>query len=1310
MGLWATLAAPAGAANVASDDGSNYSSFGTFSGSNLGTGFGAWTITGSDNNSSHEGTYLDTGSKAISVGTKCWGFYANSGQVVDAVRLFTGSLSAGQVFQVDLQFDGIGNGSGHSAPPGNGSARQAGFELRSGSTARFRFYFIGGASNCAFDDNAGNNNSIGTGGFPSGGFRVVFKLITADTYEFTVISPNSGTVIYGSGTRTLMGTSGSGIDRVDLYDNDNQDGSSGNCYFNNLKIGYDAPAISSQPSSSTTACAGGGASTSVTGSSTDGSTLSYAWRRRGNGWTAWTMGVNGGNIFLASSGQIDSSTGNAWGLQQTSGSIATDAIRALPSTLAANQTISLDFDNKSVVSGGSVGISLQDSGGNNAFEFYFSGGGANYSIRDNSGSARNTGLPFTSTGLHLDFTLTSSTGYSLQVKRLSDGATYLLTGTTIGSVSLQRVRFFCFASGAGNNVYFNNLVAQGADDNAGNYGSWNGSTTTGLGQQPLTGSTLGGGTTFSGATTATLSFSGANTADSGKVFDCAVMSGQGYTTVSSASTLTVNPGPTAFSVTGGGAYCSGGSGVAVGLSGSQSSVTYQLYRNGGATAVGSPVSGTGSAISFGNQTVADTYTVVATTNTTLCTAAMTGSATVTINARPTSIVSGGGTICNGDSSLIQAALTGSGPWSVTWSDGFSHSVSASPDSRTVSPGLTTIYTVTALSDANCTAQAGDRTGSATVTVNARPTSTVSGGGTVCNGGSSLIQAALTGSGPWSVTWSDGFSHSVSVSPDSRTVSPGLTTIYTVTSLSDANCTAQAGDRTGSATVTVNARPTSTVSGGGTICNGGSSIIQAALTGAGPWSVTWSDGFSHSVSASPDTRTVSPGATTIYTVTTLSDANCASQAGDRTGSATVTVEKAPLIWIGGNGSWDFTSTGLWQDSNAVPSTYCDGYDVLLDDSASVTSPTISLGTTVAPTSLTNNSTKNYTISGTGKITGSASLTKLGGSTLTVGTANDSTGATTISAGTLLVNGALGSGAVTVESGATLGGSGTIAGPVTVQVGGILGPGASIGTLTVANAVTLGGTTSMEINKSGATTTSDKLVRSGGDLSYGGTLTVTLLGGSDALTGGETFDLFDATSFSSSFGTLNLPSLAAGLNWWTDPLVVDGTIVVNRAPTAFNKTYTRQKDTSLKISKAGLLSDASDLDSGDSASYDTFIYSGSATVTQDVNYIYYQPADNNPDTMQYRVKDTRGGTTTRNIQINVTNGVGQAVSLMVSGGTATATFAGIPGYSYQIQRSTNLTDWVTLTTTNAPAAGVFQWVDDFSDLGGQPSSAYYRLRQP
>jgi hypothetical protein len=40
------------------------------------------------------------------------------------------------------------------------------------------------------------------------------------------------------------------------------------------------------------------------------------------------------------------------------------------------------------------------------------------------------------------------------------------------------------------------------------------------------------------------------------------------------------PQPQAFAVTGGGAYCEGGDGVAIGLSGSQTNVLYQLKLNG----------------------------------------------------------------------------------------------------------------------------------------------------------------------------------------------------------------------------------------------------------------------------------------------------------------------------------------------------------------------------------------------------------------------------------------------------------------------------------------------------------------------------------------------------------------------------------------------------------------------------------------------------------------------------------------------------------------------------------------------------------
>ncbi|WP_157624571.1 Ig-like domain-containing protein, partial [Sunxiuqinia dokdonensis] len=87
--------------------------------------------------------------------------------------------------------------------------------------------------------------------------------------------------------------------------------------------------------------------------------------------------------------------------------------------------------------------------------------------------------------------------------------------------------------------------------------------------------------------------------------------------------------PTSYGVTGTGTYCAGESGLEVGLSGSETGVDYQLYV-GGTTVVGSPVAGTGSAISFGTQP-AGTYTIVATRVAGGCTTDMNGNAVVTEN-------------------------------------------------------------------------------------------------------------------------------------------------------------------------------------------------------------------------------------------------------------------------------------------------------------------------------------------------------------------------------------------------------------------------------------------------------------------------------------------------------------------------------------------------------------------------------------------------------------------------------------------------------------------------------------------------------
>jgi hypothetical protein len=92
--------------------------------------------------------------------------------------------------------------------------------------------------------------------------------------------------------------------------------------------------------------------------------------------------------------------------------------------------------------------------------------------------------------------------------------------------------------------------------------------------------------------------------------------------------LTVNPLPTVFNVTGGGAHCAGDGGVPVGLDGSQSGVNYQLLLGGSPT--GSPAPGNGGSITFGNQTASGSYTVTASNTTTGCTSTMAGSVTVSL--------------------------------------------------------------------------------------------------------------------------------------------------------------------------------------------------------------------------------------------------------------------------------------------------------------------------------------------------------------------------------------------------------------------------------------------------------------------------------------------------------------------------------------------------------------------------------------------------------------------------------------------------------------------------------------------------------
>jgi fibronectin-binding autotransporter adhesin len=148
--------------------------------------------------------------------------------------------------------------------------------------------------------------------------------------------------------------------------------------------------------------------------------------------------------------------------------------------------------------------------------------------------------------------------------------------------------------------------------------------------------------------------------------------------------------------------------------------------------------------------------------------------------------------------------------------------------------------------------------------------------------------------------------------------------------------------------------------------------------------------------------------------------------------TVTVTPAvvatPLAWVGVTNSvlisnWDTNNTRNWVDqaTRATPMVYLDPDSVLFDDAAP--NGTVTLTMAVTPFGVTvNNSTRNYTFNGSGKISGAFGLTKQGTATLTLAETggDDFSGGVTNSGGTLILDNANSaiSGGLVVASGATV----------------------------------------------------------------------------------------------------------------------------------------------------------------------------------------------------------------------------------------------------------------------------------------------------
>lgn len=297
-------------------------------------------------------------------------------------------------------------------------------------------------------------------------------------------------------------------------------------------------------------------------------------------------------------------------------------------------------------------------------------------------------------------------------------------------------------------------------------------------------------------------------------------------TMSGSATVSNYVAPTAFNVTGGGSYCAGGAGSEITLDGSVVGVKYQLYNT---TSVGLEVAGTGSPISFGNQTAAGTYTVMARDEATLCTSAMTGSADITISLRPSSHnVSAGGRYCAG-SAGVPVTLDASTPgvnYHLYYGGTAIDSLLGTGVMLDFGPrtGAGT-YTIDGVNISNnCSS---NMTGSAVIGINPLPNfANVTGGGSFCTGTTGVhvgldfstigtdyqLSNSLTGVVATLSGSNSGLDFGIMTAPGTYTV---LATIVST------GCTR---NMSGSATVVENPLPsTFAVTDGGDYCEGGSGV-------------------------------------------------------------------------------------------------------------------------------------------------------------------------------------------------------------------------------------------------------------------------------------------------------------------------------------------------------------------------------------------------------------------------------------------------------------------------------------------------------
>jgi hypothetical protein len=268
----------------------------------------------------------------------------------------------------------------------------------------------------------------------------------------------------------------------------------------------------------------------------------------------------------------------------------------------------------------------------------------------------------------------------------------------------------------------------------------------------------------------------------------------------------------------------------VNSAGTTSAMTYTWKVGAAAAATTTTNSYTTSAL-----TATSSYTVQL-TNSNGC-SATSNVGTVTVNALPSSTVTGR-TICSGQTSALSATVNSAGTTSAmtySWKVGAAAAATTTTNSYTTSAlTVTSSYTVQLTNSNGCSATSNV----GTVTVNALPSSTVTGR-TICSGQTSALSATVNSAGTTSAmtySWKVGAASGTTTGNSYTTAALTTTTSYTVQVTNSNGCSATSNV----GTVTVNVLPAPPAVTVASFCYGLPGQLQATASGS---TVTWYDAAS-----------------------------------------------------------------------------------------------------------------------------------------------------------------------------------------------------------------------------------------------------------------------------------------------------------------------------------------------------------------------------------------------------------------------------------------------------------------------------------